>query len=99
MLVRVALPEFFVATILAVVTRQITVVIIKFVALRIKFVVTEFAVLRGNSVKMASVKTAIQSAIPMKYVVVAIALGGNVAIAQMHVHNSKHVPMVFVVVQ
>jgi len=52
-----------------------------------------------NSATMACVHHAIHYATLMKNAVMEHALGGNVAIAQMHVlHNSKHAPMVFVAI-
>ena len=62
----------------------------------VELVAMEFAVLKENFVIMACVLAAIQCATLMKNAVTEHALDGNVAIVQMHVHNSKHAPMVFV---
>jgi hypothetical protein len=99
--VNVALLVMFVVLAGAVGVRILSVVITKHVVTVIKFVVTEHVVLKVNSAIMACVLIAIHCATLMKHAVLRLlvaenALGGNVAIAQMHVHNSKHAPMVFV---
>jgi Na+-transporting NADH:ubiquinone oxidoreductase subunit NqrE len=81
-----------------------TVVITKYVASMIVLVAMEFAVLKVNSAIMACVLIVIQHATLMKNVVLELlvagnVLGGNVAIAQMHVHDSKHAPIMFVAMQ
>ena len=76
----------------------LSVVITKNVVTVIKFAVMENAVLKVNFAMMACVLIAIQCATLMKNAVTEHALGGNVAIAQMHVHNFKHAQMVFVAI-
>lgn len=78
-----------------------TVVITKYVVSMTELVAMEFAVLKENSAIMACVLIAIHCATltknaVLRLLVVENVLGGNVAIAQMHVHNSKYAPMVFV---
>jgi hypothetical protein len=88
--------EFFVVLVDAALMKIFTVVITKCVVSMVGLVAMGFAVLKGNFAIMACVLAAIQCATLMKNAVMEHALGGNVAIAQMHVHNSKHAPMVFV---
>jgi len=62
------------------------------------FVVKECVVLLGNFAIMASVQIAIHLVTPMKNAVAEHALGGNVEIAQMHVHKPKDAAMVSVAI-